>query len=133
MSYLSQHNEIRKRLYDAWGSTTPIAWPNKEFTPPNPQAPWIRLSINDGEANQINLGSTPSTIRYFGIIYFQVFVVQDKGDTQALTLADQLISYFHNWCGVNVRCRAAKVKIVGNSDGWFQVNVSVPFYRDEQI
>lgn len=134
MSYLNEHNQIRGRLNTSWANATPIAWPNLNFTPPNPQVPWIRLFISDGDSNQIDLGANPATIRYAGLIFIQVFTKVDEGDAEALQLADSAKNIFHNWCGETVRCRAAKVKVIGNDGfGWYQINVAIPFYRDEQI
>jgi hypothetical protein len=134
MGYADQHNELRSRFNVAWGITTPIAWPNLNFTPPNPQASWVRFQIVDGESNQIGLGAMPATTRYAGIIWVQIFTKQDIGDGAAYALADTVKSIFHNWCGNTVRCFQAKIKTVGNEgNGWFQVNVSIPFIRDESI
>lgn len=134
MSYAEAHNEIREHLFMSWADATPIAWPNVNFTPPNPQSSWIRLSISDGDSNQMELGSNPATIRYAGIIYVQIFTRLDIGDAVALQLADTVKQIFNNWCGVSVRCRAAKIKVIGNDgNGWYQVNVVVPFYRDERL
>lgn len=128
-----EHNEIRGRLKTVWGSTTPIAWPNDDFTPPNPPTNWIRLTINDGESHQLGLGALPAVTRYYGNIIVQIFTLQDKGDAPALILADSVKAVFHNWCGVAVSCRQAKIKTVGNDgNGWYQINVNIPFIRDEQ-
>jgi hypothetical protein len=133
MSFLAQHNEIRARLESIWGNTTPVSWPNKTFVPPNPQVPWIALSIKDGDSGQIGMGALPATTRYAGVIWIQVFVSLDDGDPVILGLADQAKAVFHNWCGVSVRCWQGKIHTVGNDgNGWYQINVSIPFQRDEQ-
>lgn len=132
MSYLAQDNEIQTKFRTSWGTTTPISWPNVDFTPPD--GSWCRFSVNDGESGQIGLGSLPATIRYSGTIYIQIFTKQNIGTSAALTLADQAKLIFNNWCGTTVACYAARVKKVGNTtDGWYQVNVSIPFRRDENL
>lgn len=132
--FLGQHKEITSRLDSAWNGVTPISFPNVNFTPPNPQDSWIALHINDGASQQISIGALPAVIRYTGVIYVQVFTVRDIGSGEALALADAVKNIFNNWCGVNVRCYAARIKTVGVDDnGWFQVNVSIPFIRDEQL
>lgn len=134
MSFISAHNEIRTRLNTEWANATPIAFPNVSFNPPSPPSVWIRLTVNDGESQQIDIGSKPATIRYAGVIFVQIFTVSNKGDAEALTLADNVKTIFNNWNGVNVVCRAAKIINVGNDgQGWYQVNVAIPFIRDEQL
>lgn len=131
--FIGQHNEIVSRFVTEWVDATPISLPNVDFTPPNPQASWVAINIVDGDSNQISIGSLPAVIRYAGMIYVQIFTKLDIGYGDALELADAVKAIFNNWCGVNVRCYAAKIKTIGSDgNGWYQVNCSIPFIRDEE-
>ena len=134
MSFASQYNEIQGRLNTQWGVKTPISWPNVSFTPPNPQASWIRLVIKDTEAVQIDIGADKSTFRNAGVIYVSVFGKPNTGTDALAKLADDAAAVFRNWCGINVRCRAASVQDLGiDQSGWYMFQVKIPYQRDELI
>lgn len=132
MSYANAYNELRGRFNTLWGSTTPIAWPNAAFT--TPLVPWVRFTVRSGEANQLTFGASTNNFRHSGVIIIQVFTLLDTGEALALQHADQIASIFRNWCGQSVRCRTPSVKDIGNDgEGWYQVNVVVPFQWDELL
>lgn len=133
MSYASQHVEIKNRFKASWVAITPVAWSNEYFIPPFPQSAWVRFTIRDGKARQLNIGE-PAIIRYAGMIYIQIFTKPERGDVVALSLADRAKRIFHNWTGEVVQCRAAKIYNLGEDRyGWYQVNVAVPFIREERF
>ena len=134
MSEQTANNELRTRFDTVWANRTPVAWPNVTFTPPSPQASWCRFSITNGEAQQTTIGSTTNNHRFTGVIYIQVFTATNAGDSVALQRADEAAAIFRNWCGTNIRCREATIKTIGaNADGWYQINVSIPYRRDELL
>lgn len=131
MSFSDEHSQIRERLSSQIGDT-PIDWPNASFSPPDPPSIWLRLSILDGESFQTTIGAETNVHRSVGIIIVQIFGPANEGDKDTLAMADTVAAIFRNWCGTTVRCRAATVKAIGpDGQGWYQVNVSVPFKRDE--
>lgn len=132
MGYLTQHNELRTRFNTMWGSTTPIAWANAEFTPPSPPSPWVRFVVSDGQSTQTTVGASTNNHRHYGVVYVQIFVPLDAGDSVALGYADTIAGIFRNWYGTNITCRQPRIKDVGpEGNGWYQVNVTVSFFRDE--
>jgi hypothetical protein len=132
MSFVSQQNEIRTRFNAQIGST-PVAWPNVTYTPTIGTS-WVRFQVLDGETEQVDFGASTKSFRSMGIISVQVFAPDNTGETAALTIADTVAGIFRNWCGATVRCRAASIKDIGpDGNGWYQVNVSAPFQRDEQF
>jgi hypothetical protein len=133
MSYVNEHNQIRARFNTIWDDTLPVAWPNKAFTPII-DSPWVRLTIIDNPQYQVEIGNAAKTFRNTGLIVVQVFTTLDEGDSVALGHADTIAAIFRNWCGTSVKCRAASIFNIGNDgNGWYQVNVSIPFVRDELI
>lgn len=133
MSYVAEHNEIRTRFNTVWNNTLPVAWPNVEYTP-TVGTPWTRITIFDNPSAQVDIGSPLKTYRNTGLIIVQIFCELNKGNGTALGYADTVAGIFRNWCGSTVRCRAPHVEDIGNDGhGWYQVNVSIPFVRDELI
>lgn len=136
MSYAAADAEIRNRLIAIWAGATPIAWPNVSFEPPNPASPWIRFAVIDGDARILELGANKikTAHRMPGLIVIQLFDALQAGDGPIRTLADTAAAIFRNWGGATVQCFAATVKTIGDDGkGWYQVNVSIPFTRDELL
>jgi len=53
---------------------------------------------------------------------------------EASALAEKVRIIFNNWHSDVVRCNYARVKHVGvDRQGWYQVNVAIPFRRDEEF
>lgn len=133
MSFADGQSQIRARLAAQWGITTPVDWPNSGFVPVI-GVPWIRLKVKEGRTRQVDIGDRKKTFRTPGFIYVQVFTATNIGNGPALALGDQVAAIFRNWCGSSVKCYAASVQDIGPDEkGWYQVNVEVPFVRDELI
>ena len=132
MGFLAIYAEIQKRFRTSWAGTTPVEWPNELFMVPFPQSPWSRFSIPGCYSRQINIGQ-PAVIRLAGIIYIQIFTKQSRG-TEASALAEKVRLIFNNWHSDVVHCSYARVKHVGvDRQGWYQVNVAIPFRSDEEF
>lgn len=109
-------------------STTVVAYDNVPFTPP--ATSHVRLFILDGGGSQVDMGAAPS-YRYTGVVEVQVFVPSDSGSGPAMQLADEVATLFRGRTLGGVVCRTPYATRVGQRDGWYQVNVTVPFYFDE--
>lgn len=131
--FKDQHDQLRAR-FNSQFSSLPIAWPNVSFTPPEPKSAWVRFNVIDGEQKQTSIGNTTNNHRNVGLVVIQIFTPDNEGDSLALTTADTIAAIFRNWCGTTVHCRASSVKVIGPDGlGWFQVNVTTPFQRDELL
>jgi hypothetical protein len=142
MSFLQEHNDILGRFETAWGATSGVAWPNKEFNPPvlEEGAKWVRITIKDdppvgGDTPQLTIGTGLNSCRFAGQIIIQCFTDADCGHAQCMALAEQAGAAFLKWHSSNgVICRIPVIKQIGvDPQGWFQVNCTVPFIRDELI
>ncbi len=118
-----------------------VDWPNRMFVKPA-AGPWVRFTVLDTLGSQIEMGSTNNTHRVYGSLIMQVFVPVDSGDGAALALGDALGELYRqkilNFSDVPpsgmVRMRDPVVKTIGNSDeAYYQVNVLVPFHRDDLL
>jgi len=133
MSFADERKAIESRMAAAW-TTTPIRWENVPFAATS--TPYVALFILDGEGNQVSLGS-PALRRWVGIIVVQIFVQQDTGTQLARSYADTIGAIFDRaqFSSGNsgmIRCQTPSINNVGVTNGWNQINVTVPFIRDKQ-
>jgi hypothetical protein len=132
MSYESQNTELKTRFTTVWANRTPRDMPNMKFSLPSPPAPWVRFRISGGDAKRLTIGGGTNWHRNAGIIFVQLFVPIETGDAVITQYADVICDMFRDWCGTNITCRTPVVKEVGpDGSGYFQVNVNIPFHRDE--
>jgi len=119
-------------ILSAW-TATQIAWPNRKFDPPT-KASWIQVSIQSGDAAQIELGASKVVHRHPGIVLVQVFVPTDWGDKTALDLGDSVAALFRrqrmSYTDGSIVFRSPVVRSIGVDGALYQVNVSIPFVRD---
>lgn len=138
MGYTTEEQAIMTRVSTEWGSTTPVAWPNVDFDPEteaksgNDWLPWVRISVirGTGSAVQADIAESPRH-RHFGTLSADVFSPQGAGTAPALTLADSFAASFRSVTAGGITYRTPSMTTVGSDGVWHQVNVSVPFYRDE--
>lgn len=113
---------------------TPIAWPNVSFTPPS--GPWVRFNVIDGGSEWRSCGSPGSNRAvHAGLVVVQIFVPLLSGESSARGLADDAAAVFRGKVIIGIRFSPAQMQVVPNSlaEGWHQINVSIPFQRDEFI
>ena len=106
-------------------TTTPICWPN---TPPltSSNAPWVRFAVlGRGDAYEPLSADAPQAEA--GRVVVQVFVPSGSGDGTASALRDSVAALFRNYSSGNLHCGAIKSQEVGDTKGWFQINISAPW------
>lgn len=138
--YKAQDNELKTRFNTVWANRISVEWPNKTLNP-LPQdvngkpAPWCRFTIIDGnDRTQTTIGGDTNNFRNTGIICIQLFVASDDGISNINQYADDAIAIFNKWGGTNIQCKAGSKKNIGNDgSGYYQVNVYIPFRRDELL
>ncbi len=110
-------------------SSIPVAYENVPFEPTSGQA-WVRLTILTGSGRNASLGSTLN--RWSGVIDVSIFVPQGGALGDALRLADVVGGIFKNASlSEGIRCRVPSIRSLGTKNGWSQINVSIPYQRDE--
>lgn len=142
MTTALERQVLAQPLFDyAQANSLPVAWPNKTFAKPLPPKPWVRFTVVDVKAQQIEMGATNNTHRVYGTLILQIFVPADSGDGAATTLGDVLGELYRQkifnfpdtpFSG-HVRMRDPNVKAVGRDDAYYQVNLTVPFHRDDLL
>lgn len=130
MSYATEATAIRTRFYAQWGSTTSVAKPNVDFTPPDEES-WVRLEIEPSGADQTTMGDAASaTYWYDGTVTVQVFTPKNTGDNAARTLAEQVCAIFRNVEADGIIYDTPYTTTAGMTDnGYYQLNVWAPYRR----
>lgn len=133
MNFDEAEKEVRAWFAAAWGSTTPIAWPDIEFPVPEAQT-WVRFTLQETDGEQITMGSPGANrFRQFGLIIIQVFQPQGQGSGDAREKAATIATLLKGANTSNgVYFSDVYARQVGNDgNGFYQVNVVASFYYDE--
>lgn len=142
MGYSEEHQAIKARLVANWDQeSVPVAWPNYgsnsggSFVPPVDR-PYMRFYVAPGEARQLTIGDPAGQNRYrhLGLIVMQLYVFQGQGDGEALELADTAAAIFRNQKFSGVWSLTPRINTIGETpDGRYQINVTIPYQRDEVL
>jgi len=129
VSFFQGQATTEQYFNDNWDHT-PIAYDNVYF---EPQAvdEWVRFTDSNAGGRQASLGDNP-LYRYRGIVTIQVFVKPNTGAARYLELADFITGMFRSQRVSGVQFEVPRPVKVGDRDGWCQVNVLCPYYRDEE-
>jgi len=130
MSFSEEQTDIEAYFQQRW-IHTPIAYDNVEFDPKE-YSEWVRFVIRNGTARQVSIALDSPGFRYFGNIFVQIFTRSDTGVGRSLVLADYVTELFRLASVNGIQFRTPSITRVGNmEDGWFQVNVDCPYFREE--
>lgn len=108
-----------------------IAWDNVDFNIPVNED-WLRFSVQTITSDIVSVGSSSIKIRNQGMIFIQIFVYRSTSTLNSDIIADRICDIFE---GVQLitgeTFSSARKNDVGQSEGWFQTNLSIPFYYDK--
>lgn len=102
---------------------------------PTPGTPWIRLKIECAVAAKfISTGGASVLKRNSGFVMVQVFTEEGKGTSQSNSMCDEILNILEAGSLPTGETFESGYKVdVGNDNaGWYQTNVVIPFYYDEQ-
>jgi len=122
MSYDAARKTIQALLDDNWDTTKKVMSMNE--LPPE-SGNWVRLNISSAES--FRAAVKQKFYRHPGLVVVQVFVEKDKGNGLAVQYGDSIASIFRGATGGGILFRAATVREIGPTEGWYQVNVEIPF------
>lgn len=128
MSFETRSQQIQQAFSDNF-SACPVAWPNESFVTPS-QTAWARFNVMDNVSAYDGIG-TGAPIRRDGMVIVQVFTPADTGTAESEQIADSIKSALEGLVSNAIHFGAANRRPIGNYDGWYQVNVTIPyFYHD---
>lgn len=125
---------VRENVFERFRlnySKTEIGYENKKFTPVSGTA-WVRISIQEADSNLAGLGSK-RLFRNIGIISVQVFTAIGEGTKEANEIAESILGIFNGVSFDGITCRATSIDRVGETNGWYQLNATTPYYWDRQV
>lgn len=125
MSFATARRDLEKRMADNW-ATTEIAYDNVDFTTPEDQS-WVAFRIFEEDTNRINVGM-PGHHRVTGNIIIEINVPVNTGTHIARGYADDIAGIFREAQFNGITMREAKVTNAGIVNGWYRVDVLIPFY-----
>ena len=141
-TYKAEYNTLASIFNTGWVTVpaegeeaepfSPVQYENIPYTPVT-GTKWARFTVISGEANQASIGAPGSNYyRYTGTIQVQCFAPLGLGAAGAKDLADAAIGIFHNKAQSGYIFRAGYAVTVPNSatDGWYQVNAIIPYWRE---
>lgn len=107
-----------------------IAWDNVGFSIPEDKSEWVRVSIQNNVSNYVSIGPNRRTRRR-GIVFIQIFVPENSETLVCSQIIDDIVNIFETKILSGTVFQSPNVREIGASRGWFQVNISVPFYFDD--
>jgi hypothetical protein len=111
-------------------NTTQIHWENTAGFNPEIYEEFVRFTLGFGDSTRMQIGG--GGYRYFGVLMIQVFVKEGIGVNRGVKLADIVSGLFRDQIVSGVNFAVPFVtKFPKAEKGWFQVQVSTPFYFDE--
>lgn len=128
MSFISEKSNIENYFTSNFNETL-IKFENDEMNDSEVDE-WVRISIQNSKSYQASLGSNP-IFRYIGILYVQIFVKPDIGSGRALSISDVVSNLFRAKRIGDTVFKVPEVKRIGSYNGWYQINVSIEFFREE--
>jgi len=117
----------------AWGTTTPIAWDDKDLNAELQSDSWVRFKVQHTTGTIASLGA-PGTRGYrnFGLVFVQVFTPVGRGKTANTILCTTARDVFR---GVHLTgdiwFRNTAIVDVGPDGKWYQQNVTAEFIYDD--
>lgn len=87
---------------------------------------WVRVVIQHGDSLTASLGADPG-VRRTGLVMCQVFTADNQGSRSAMLLADSLAAHLEHYRDNHFLTRAASAQRVGPDNGYYQINLAVPF------
>lgn len=132
MGWESERKAIESRFATNW-TTTPIKYEGAPFA--EQHGPHVALFIRHGDRSQVSLGTNP-TIRSVSVIIVQIFVLRETGTALAKTYADSIAAIFERAQFMTtdsnlISCQTASIEQADETEGFYQMNVSIPYMRDE--
>jgi len=131
MTFEAETIAIESRFYNNWGAATPVKYDNVDFTPPAGGA-FVELQVHNGDALAVSTGAD-ITYRSPGIISINIYLPLNTGSNTGKEYADTIAAIFRGQQFSGISCQAASITRLGELDGKFVYNVSIPFFRDEDF
>lgn len=93
---------------------------------------FLRLTVQFGTSKRMQLGG--GAYRHPGLVMVQIMTKEGVGSARGVAIADEVSALFVDVVHEQINFQVPYVtKMAVAEKGWFQVQVSIPFYFDEVI
>ena len=116
---------IKTRINTQWGTTTPIAWPNVSFNPPD-AAQWLQVTVLWGDGFLETMEATASN-RLFGVVQLDLMGPQGAGLGAMMVIVDTLRDILNRWDGSRLSFGATSPPQQLEDERYARLMVSTPF------
>jgi hypothetical protein len=127
MSFVNERLVLENRFKKYW-QDTPVSWDNVAFDTPN-NSGWVRFQVLNGSSSYRAINGAK---RHIGLISVQLFVPKDTGTSTVRSYADTVVKIFDSKSFNDVVCNVANIETIGTGDVWHQLNITIPYWRDER-
>jgi hypothetical protein len=130
MSYDAHRIAVQQHVQSNW-TTTPILYDGA--VPAEHTDEFIRINIFDSSSQQSSIGGAVARYRHVGVVVIEIYVriSEQMGSGNATRYGDTLAALFRGETVGDALFRSPTVRQVGRDEGWYRVNVEIPFQRDE--
>jgi len=128
MSFLTAKIEL-EQYFAANYSGTPVEYENAPLSDFSNLTEWVRFITTSASASQMSFGLV--AYRYTGVIAAQIFIKPDIGSRRAYEISDLISNVFKSKVIGSYVFKVPEAIVVGESEGWYQVNLIIPFWRQE--
>jgi hypothetical protein len=108
-----------------YGNLTSLKKGNETIPTPYKGKQFIQLNMLGGASEQREV--TRSITNINGLININVFTAQDLGSQPARTLVDQIFPIFNAVSFNGITCGPATVRELPPNNGWYNMNISIPY------
>jgi len=131
MSFESTRSAIAARMATGW-ATTPIAWENRDFTPPT-SGGWVELTVIGATGQTRGIAGTTIGVRDAGLIAINIYTPEGSGTATGRGYADTLAALFEHERFSGITTYAATLTTRGVVNGWHQLNLTIPFRSNRNV
>lgn len=103
-----------------------ITYPNDPTFDPSGKSLWARLTNLPGPAGANEIGAGP-VVQRTGVIIIQLFAPSGSRSLAITAAADKMVELFEFQDDGRLSYFAASAAESGETDGWYQWNVSIPY------
>lgn len=130
-NYMEEYALLLNFFQDSWGNKSLLLVENDSYHPQTTET-WLRFALRGKESSLASVGSPGSNrAQYPGTILIQVYTPLATGDASGRSLADQAAQVFEgaHLEGFDIGLPYVSVPEEPDEDGWYQIDVTVPFTR----
>jgi len=132
MSFSDERAAIESRFSANW-TTTDIKRDGVPFTQPDNDTAWVAITVENASEEETTIGSNARHV-FRGNIIVQVFTPPHAGSDLARQYADTIATIwrrqeFSSGSSGTIWCRTPGIRVIGETDGWYQINVVTEYER----